>query len=67
MYKDMEWFRNVLRYGIGYFRYCATVLGTFFQIFGPPAPARDNYSAACLPAVHLRSLTPRLPSADAPL
>ena len=52
----------------------------FFHIFGhlrPPGiiipppdkfwPSRDNFSAACLPAVHLRSLPPRLPSAVAAL
>ena len=69
MYKDIEWSRNVVSYGIGYFRYCATIFGTvrFFRIFGPPAPARiiipppDNFLRRP-PPVRLR-----LPSADAPL
>ena len=28
MYKDMEWRRNVLRNGIGFFRHSATIFGT---------------------------------------
>ena len=53
----MEWSRNVVRYGIGYFRLCAKIFGTvrlfrekFFEFFSrAPAriitTARTNYDA----------------------
>ena len=69
MYKEMEWPRNVLGYGRGYFRHCATILGTefFFEFLAHPRPPPDKFSAAYLPAVRWYSLLPRLPSAVAPL